>query len=269
MQTLVAIGGGIKWKNPVILQEFIQRAGGAKAHIVILPQASREEDTGKFYQNEFKKLGVKNPIALEFTQRINAEHASHIKAIRNATGIFFGGGTQMRIAALLGGTKLEDEILQAYHRGAVVSGTSAGTAILSTLMLAYGKPGATPREGMAQFSPGLGFTTKIIFDQHFRERDRFGRLAYAVSMHPGMLGVGVDENTAAIVTNDSLITVAGSGAVTIVDGKELVDTDTPEITSGSKPVSISGLKVHILTHGCSFDIKKRKATLVKKFSSDD
>jgi cyanophycinase len=131
---------------------------------------------------------------------------------------------------------------------------------MSKVMLAYGKGGATPRERIAQFSPGLGFTDRIIFDQHFRQRDRLGRLAYAISMHPGSLGVGVDENTCAIVEDDRHITVCGRNAITIVDGKEMQSTNAAEM-EGSRPVAVSGLKIHVLTEGCSFDMKTNKATI--------
>jgi len=132
--------------------------------------------------------------------------------------------------------------------------------VMSKVMIAYGKGGATPREGSARFSPGLGFTDKIIFDQHFRQRDRLGRLAYAISMNPGLLGVGVDENTCAIVENDSKISVLGRSGITIIDGQDMVSTNVAEM-EGSRPIAVSGLKIHVLTEGCSFDMKKREARI--------
>ena len=120
-------------------------------------------------------------------------------------------------------------------------------------MLSYGHGGPTPRERIAQFTPGLGFTDKIIFDQHFRQRDRLGRLSYAIAAHPGILGIGVDENTAAIVKDDRHIIVCGKNAVTIVDGKFLVASNVADVT-GSRPIAISGLTLHVLTENCSFDM---------------
>jgi cyanophycinase len=96
-------------------------------------------------------------------------------------------------------------------------------------MVAYGKDGPTPRERIVQFSPGLGFTDKFVFDQHFRQRHRLGRLIYAVATYPGTLGVGLDEDTAAIVEDDSVITVVGSGAVTLIDGSEMNYTDVADV----------------------------------------
>ena len=153
-------------------------------------------------------------------------------------------------------------MMDAYHRGVIIAGTSAGAAVMSKVMIAYGKGGPTPREGIAQFAPGLGLTDKIVFDQHFRQRDRLGRLLYLISAHPGLLGVGIDENTAAIVENASFVTVAGSGAVTIVDGSEIESTDVAEIEKGV-PVAVSNIRLHVLTSGCSFDIRTRKANIPK------
>lgn len=261
MTTLMAIGGAMDIEEPVIFKEFIQRAGGTKARIIVLPQASGVKETGRGYCEAFTRWGVKSkPISLEFRERLEADRKKHLDALRNASGIFIAGGTQVRITASIGGTEFEQELLRAFQRGAVVAGTSAGTAVMSKVMLAYGKSGATPRERIAQFSPGLGFTDKIIFDQHFRQRDRLGRLAYAISMHPGVFGVGVDENTCAIVEDDQRITVLGKNAITIVDGKEMESTNVAEV-EGSRPVAVSGLRIHVLTEGCSFDMKTRRATI--------
>lgn len=261
MTTLMAIGGAVDDEESILFQEFLKRAGGAKARIVVLPQASSMKNTGRGYCNVFKKLGARSmPVALEFRERKEADKIKHLEALRAATGIFLTGGTQMRITSIFGGTDFEQELLSAYRRGAVICGTSAGTAVMSKVMLAYGKSGMTPREGIARFSPGLGFTDKIIFDQHFRQRDRLGRLAYAISMHPGMLGVGVDENTCAIVEDERHLSVLGRSAVTIVDGKEMVSTTVPEL-EGSRPVAVSGLKIHVLTEGCTFDLRARQAMI--------
>ena len=261
MTTLMAIGGAVDFEEPIIFKEFIKRAGGAKANIVVLPQASRVANTGKEYCQVFQALGVKQkPVSLEFRKRATADKKKHLDALRNATGIFIAGGTQMRITAIIGGTEFEQELLAAYRRGIVICGTSAGAAVMSRVMLAYGKGGATPRKWLAQFSPGLGFTDKIIFDQHFRQRDRLGRLAYAISMHPGVLGVGVDENSCAIVEDNRHITVLGKNAITIVDGKEMVSTNVADV-EGSHPVAVSGLRIHVLTDGCSFDMKRREAQI--------
>jgi cyanophycinase len=266
MTTLMAIGGALDFEDPRIFQEFIQRAGGKEARIVVLPQASSLPETGREYGQVFKKLGIENkPVSLEFRDRSQADRKQHLDWLRQATGIFVAGGTQMRLTSLLGGTRFEEELLAAYRRGAVIAGTSAGTAVQSKLMIAYGRSGPTPREGIARFAAGFGFTDRIVFDQHFRQRDRLGRLVYAISMQPGALGVGVDENTAAIVEDDRKITVCGRNAITIVDGKDMKATNVPEITN-SRPVAVSGLVIHVLTEGCSFDLKTRTAAIPRVYA---
>jgi cyanophycinase len=266
MTTLMAIGGAVDSEESSIFLEFIKRAGGKDAKIVVLPQASSLRETGKEYCRVLKSLGLKNkPVSLEFRDRAQADRKNHLTLLRQATGIFIAGGTQMRLTSLLGGTQFAEELLAAYWRGAVIAGTSAGTAVQSKLMIAYGRGGPTPREGMARFGTGFGFTDRIVFAQHFRQRDRLRRLVYAISMHPGAFGVGVDENTTAIVEDDRHITVCGRNAITIVDGKNMKATNAPEITN-SRPVAVSGVIIHVLTEGCSFDMKTRIAWIPRELS---
>lgn len=264
MTTLMPMGGALdEVKKPEVLMEFINRAGGKRARIVILPQASQRRDTGREYVELFKAFGAKEAITLEFRSRDLVDAKENFQIIRKATGIFFSGGTQMRIAAIIGATQMESELLRAYQNGCVVGGTSAGASILSATMVAYGRGGASPRERILQMSAGLGFTNKFIFDQHFRQRDRLGRLIYAVASHPGIVGVGIDEDTAAVIENDSKITVYGSGAVTIVDGKQITGTDIAEVENGGA-VAVSNLVVHVLTRGSVYDGKTRHASIPLK-----
>jgi cyanophycinase len=260
MQTLMPIGGAMDQENPALVQEFIRRAGGDSARVVILPQASELAETGAVYVRQFLELGAEQAISLDFRSREQAGTPENLDLLRSASGIFITGGTQMRLAALIGGTPLEQELLAAYQRGCLVGGTSAGASILSKTMIAYGRSGPTPRERIVQFSPGLGFTDKFVFDQHFRQRDRLGRLIYAVACHPGVIGVGIDENTAAVVEDDDRITVYGSGAVTIVDGSQISATNVAEAGSRSA-VAVTDLTVHILTQAGTYQRQTRQASL--------
>ena len=258
MTLLMPIGGNENDKKPVVSKEFIRLAGGEKADIVVLPQPSVLEDIPEYYVQHFLSLGARSVKSLDFRSRAEAHLDEYVEVIQNATGIFISGGTQMRLPAIIGGTNVETAIFEAYRRGVIVSGTSAGASVMSKVMIAYGKGGSTPREGIVRFTPGLGLTDKIILDQHFRQRDRFGRLLYAVSAHPGLLGVGIDEDTAAIIEDEAKITIVGTGAVTVVDGNELASTNVAEAEKG-KPVAVSNLRIHVLTAGCSYHIPTRKA----------
>lgn len=261
--TLMAIGGAINMKNPAVLREFIRRAGGNAARIVILPQASSLADTGEYYTSQLLALGAESVKVLEFRRRNEAGTPEQIQMLRDATGIFISGGAQMRLSVLFGGTALETALHAAYQRGCIIGGTSAGAAILSKVMIAYGKSGPTPRERILQFAPGFGFTDKFVFDMHFRQQDRLGRLIYAISAYPGSLGVGVDEDTAAIVEDEISLTVCGSGAVTLVDGSQIQATDVAEVEKRG-PVAVSNLIVHILTHGCGYHRETRAALIPEK-----
>ena len=262
MTTLMPIGGNESHKKPVVLQEFVRHAGGEKADVVIFPQPSILEDTGSKYARLFLGLGARSARSLDFRTRAESFDDSFIKVVQSASGIFISGGTQMRLPSAIGGTPLEAALLDAYRRGVIIAGTSAGAAVMPKVMIAYGKGEPTPRERIAQFAPGLGLTDKIVFDQHFRQRDRLGRLLYLIAAHPGLLGVGIDENTAAIVEAENSITVTGTGAVTIVDGSEIESTNVAEIKRGGA-VAVSGVRIHVLTKDCSFDVSTRKASIPK------
>ena len=260
MTTLMPIGGNESHKKPIVLQEFVQRAGGENADIVIFPQPSILKKTAEDYARLFLDLGARSTRCLDFRSRAESSADGFLKAVQSASGVFISGGTQMRLPSVIGGTSLEAALLDAYKRGVIIGGTSAGAAVMPKVMIAYGKGGPTPREHIAQFTPGLGLTDKIVFDQHFRQRDRLGRLLYLIAAHPGLLGVGIDENTAAIVEDESSITVTGTGAVTIVDGSGIESTNVAEVQSGAA-VAVSGVRNHVLKSGCCVNVSTRKAII--------
>lgn len=256
---IIPIGGAEEKENDrAILARFVELCGGADADIVVIPTASKLRGTGPRYEEIFGDLGVGRVAVMDFDTRRDADEPSRVERIEQATGVFFTGGNQLRLSTLIGGTAVAKAIRVCNARGTHVAGTSAGAAFLSEHMIAFGEEGPTPIAGMVRLAPGLGLTNRFVIDQHFRQRDRLGRLAYAVATHPGLLGVGVDENTAAIVENDSKISVIGKHAVTIVDGKNITASNVAEVIA-SRPIAISGLQVHVLTPGCTFDIRKRTA----------
>ena len=127
-------------------------------------------------------------------------------------------------------------------------------------MISMGESGGTPRRRLVQMAQGLGFAPDLVIDQHFRRRDRMGRLLTALSYNPEPLGLGVDEDTAAMIDADGVITVLGSGAVTVVDASGLRFTDSHAVHRG-QPVAMLGLKVDFLTRGCRYDVKQRAAVV--------
>jgi len=142
--------------------------------------------------------------------------------------------------------------------GIAVAGTSAGAAFICEHMIAFGDEGSTPIAGSVRLAPGLGLTNRFIIDQHFRERDRLGRLLTALAYNPFAVGVGLDEDTAAFIAPDNTVDVEGSGAITVVDASEVQFSSMDHIVEGT-PVCLLGVKLHILTKGATFNLHSRRA----------
>jgi cyanophycinase len=126
-------------------------------------------------------------------------------------------------------------------------------------MIAYGEDGAVPRANLVTLAPGLGLTNRMVIDQHFRQRDRLGRLLTALAYNPFAIGVGLDEDTAAFVGPDETLEVVGSGGITIVDGAG-VEFSSMDQATDHEPVCLLGLRLHILTAGASFNLYTRVAS---------
>ncbi|HEY2887709.1 MAG TPA: cyanophycinase, partial [Candidatus Limnocylindrales bacterium] len=187
--------------------------------------------------------------------RQQANDEAYVGQVRDATGIFLTGGNQLRLSATIGGTKLAQAIVDRHLAGAVVAGTSAGASAMSSHMIAFGASGGTPKHRMAAMAAGLGLLPSVIVDQHFQQRNRLGRLLSIIAQNPSLLGLGVDEDTAGIVTPDGILEVVGRGSVTIVDGAA-AETDAWEIR-GHRPLMISGVRLHALPGGYRFDLRHR------------
>jgi cyanophycinase len=108
-------------------------------------------------------------------------------------------------------------------------------------------------------APGLGLTNRVIIDQHFRQRDRLGRLLTALAYNPFAIGIGLDENTAAFIGPDDTFEVVGGGALTVVDPSELEFSSMAKVRKND-PVCLIGLRVHILDHGSTFNLTTRVAS---------
>ncbi len=257
---VVPIGGAERKKrNPLILERFVALAGGNDGRIAILPTASEMDDTGPRYVELFEDLGIGSAVSLPINQRAEAEDEGLIAELEEATGIFMTGGNQLRLSTILGGTAVAKTIRHRSAEGVTIAGTSAGAAIMPEHMIAGGTPGATPTPNKVTLAPGLGLTNALVIDQHFRQRDRLGRLLAALSYNPFMTGIGLDEDTAAFIGPDGVFEVVGSGAVTVVDPSKLEYSSMGQAMRG-EPVSLIGLRLHILTHGDRYDTVSRKAT---------
>jgi cyanophycinase len=256
---IIPIGGAEEKENsPAILKRFVMLAGGDGADIIVIPTASQLHDTGARYERIFGELGAGRVQALDFDTRRDAEEPSRIERLRRATGVFFTGGNQLRLTTLIGGTSVAKSIRVLNAAGMPVAGTSAGAAFISEHMIAFGDEGSTPRAGSVRLAPGLGLTNRFIIDQHFRQRDRLGRLLTALAYNPFAVGIGLDEDTAAFIAPDNTVHVEGSGGITVVDAAEVSFSSMAETEEG-RPVCLLGVKLHVLTSGATFNLHTRTA----------
>jgi cyanophycinase len=253
---LMPIGGAEdKLDDKIILSTFAHLAGGKRARIAIVPTASSIETAGLRYKALFLGMGVEQAEVVYIGSREDANSDDVIDHVNEATGIFLTGGNQMRLSAMIGGTRFEQVVRQANEQGIVVAGTSAGASILSAHMVALGASGGTPKLRMAQMVAGFGLISNVIIDQHFRQRDRIGRLLALVASNPGLLGLGIDEDTAAIIDSNGTIEVIGRHSLTIVDGSEMF-SDIFQVKAYGE-ITISNAKLHVLTPGRRFDMVTR------------
>ena len=257
---IIPIGGAEdKDANPSILQRFVELCGGSEADIVVIPTASRLKDTGPRYEELFRGMGVAQVEVLDFDTRRDCQEEGRLARLARASGIFFTGGNQLRLSTILGGTHVARTIRLRNAQGVTVAGTSAGAGFLSEHMIAFGSEGSSPRASSVRLAPGLGLTNRFVIDQHFRQRDRLGRLTAALAYNPFAIGIGLDEDTAAFISPDDTLEVEGSGAVTVVDAHDLQFSSMAHAEEDD-PVCMLGLGVHILIAGATFNLHTRRAS---------
>ncbi len=257
---IIPVGGAeVKENNPQILSRFVELCGGANARIAIIPSASRLLETGPKYERIFMALGAESAVSVDFETRKDASDPKRLAVLDGVSGIFFTGGSQLRLATLLGGTPVAKKVRELNAHGVHVCGTSAGASFMSEHMIAFGEEGSTPIAGNVRLAPGLGLTNRFIIDQHFRQRDRLGRLTAALAYNPFAIGIGLDEDSAAFISPEQKLEVGGSGAVTIVDATDLEFSSMDQADEGS-PVCMLGLRVHILVAGSTFNLHTRVAS---------
>jgi len=254
-RTLLIIGGAEdKLGRSVVLRRFVRLAGGRSSRIVVIPTASSfTTEASALYRSVFARLKAGPDVQIVHpATRAAAASPEMVTAIDAATGVFMTGGSQLKLSQNIVGTEVGDAIHRAYRRGAVIAGTSAGASIMSQFMISLGDEGVTPRQRSSQLSAGLGLLNGVVVDQHFDQRGRYGRLLSIVANSPSLLGIGIDENTAAEIRDERLMSVVGSGAVFVLDARAAV-TDAPDARRGA-PLLVSGAVVHTLPTGATFDL---------------
>jgi len=262
---LFIVGGGSQ--SDSLVARFVQLAGGrGHARIAVVPMASGDaQASGDEKAAQLRDFGADAFVLL--VTRAQAESASTARRLDNVTGIWFTGGDQTRLAPVLHGTPTLAAMHARYRAGAVVGGTSAGAAVISDSMLTgnqhppgdtlgyYGDEYPTIARGVIEIVPGLGFLSGVIVDQHFVRRERNNRLFAVVLERPSLLGAGIDESTALEVGPDGSWTVRGDGAVVVYDAR------AARITAPGRALGASGVRLHLLPAGTTFDPKTGRVSL--------
>lgn len=259
-KTAVLVIGGAEDKvhGREILQTFFSRAGSTDAHIAIIPSASREPAIiGARYLSIFEEMGAKQIEVLDIRDRQQCEEPYIQQCLESCTGVFLTGGDQLRLCGVLADTPVMATIrLRVQRHELTLAGTSAGAAVMGHHMIAGGGSGESPNRSLVDMATGLGILPEVIVDQHFQNRNRMARLISAIATHPDRLGIGIDEDTCALVEGDGMLQVMGKGTVTIVDPGEVCYTNQQQV-GATDPLSMHNLRVHILSYGDRYHLQQR------------
>jgi cyanophycinase len=252
---LIAIGGyeqkqaGGDMADDMILRRFVDELP-KDGMILVLPIASEEpEEAAQEYLALFRELGAARVETLNILDRHQANDEESLRLLNEAAGVLFTGGDQLRLTSLLGGTAFLRRLKERYTTERfVIAGTSAGAAAMSTPMIYQGRNNAGMKKDEIHVTTGLEFLHDVAIDTHFVARGRIVRMAQIIATNPACIGLGLEEDTAVVVTEGSELEVIGSGIVIIVDGISISSTNIHEIDPG-EPFTIRDLKVHMLGRG--------------------
>ena len=254
---LIIIGGAEDKKGDKEILKKVAEFVNKEDMILIATVATEypEKSFEKYYK-VFSGLGIKRIEKLDISSREDACSRKNIDLIKKCNLLFFTGGDQLRITSILGGTPVYDALKEICSEGKVIAGTSAGASVMSHTMIVQGEDEESPRKCTLKMSPGLGLIDSVIIDQHFAQRGRIGRLLTAVAQIPEVLGIGIDEDTAIVVSDVGIAEVIGSGAVYFLDGTSIIYSNVSEQYS-DEVLSMFNIKLHVLKEGNKFDLIKK------------
>ncbi|HEX8609909.1 MAG TPA: cyanophycinase [Telluria sp.] len=249
---LLIIGGSEDREHDMpVLTRFVELSGGPGQPVAVITAASEiGDEVFEMYRVAFAELGVTHMSHVHLDSPKEAGSEKLLARIREAKGIFITGGDQKRLLEMIGGTLIHAEIASAYANGACIAGTSAGASAMSRFMLAEGKAELEPEKGAIRLSPGLGLVERVVFDQHFAQRKRLPRLLSILAERPDLYGIGLDEDTALLISPGRGIDVIGDGAVTLIDGLNMI-SNIDALDKGDVPRLID-VRLHLLPSGTRF-----------------
>lgn len=264
---LLIIGGG--GRPDYVMKRFTDLAAQhGMGKIIVIPNASASPlRTGRSHAGQIAEL-CENEVTFFNVTPENVNEDSTLKFFDGTGGIFFSGGVQSRLTNLLTGTRLLERIREIYREGGILSGSSAGAAIMSEIMISGGKKRHADEDSDSKHVypyiegdyietiGGFGFMPGTIIDQHFVKRERLSRLISLVIENPDHIGIGIDEETAILRKPDNTFEVLGKNSVLIFDATA-ADV-TPFDPAKSYLLAAADMRFHILTEGQKFDLKTLK-----------
>ena len=254
---LIALGGG---DDEGLIKLIRSKICELTAHIEVIatatPQPSDAVSSGNAYKEAFEELGCSNVRFMRIDEDHPADAPENLQRIGNASVIFFTGGDQVRLANFLNGTELLNTMRRRYRtEDVIISGTSAGAAIMSDRMIYDGYGHYSLIKGEMKTTEGCSFIKHVYIDTHFAERGRFGRLAHAVAHDPEYIGIGLSEETGIIIKGGDQVEVFGPGVVTIIDGGDIRFSNTRAVEE-NEPIAVDNLKMHLLVHGYRYCLRE-------------
>jgi len=260
---LVLMGGAVQPRGAA-LGAFLDLCDGRDGgRVVAFTTASHNAlRSAHAWTRDFAQAGVHNVEIPIVDRRDRAQDSRIADLVREARGIFLGGGDQVHLMATLGGSRVGAAIRDAYAAGAVVAGTSAGAAALTETILAGGETDGAGALVDMYLGPGFGLLGfRAVIDTHFAERRRLQRLFVAISGNPELMGLGIDEDTA-LVVRGHLGVVHGSGGVTFVDGRGVRFDNADEAKRTGAGLTLSYLRVGLVGPGYEFNLRERELEIL-------
>ncbi len=258
---LIPIGGGEdKEGRKSILNRLIDETRRREPSIEIITTATDDpEEVGNHYIRAFRDIGIRDIGTIDIHKRDEACDERYMDRLKRCDAVLFSGGDQLKLSTLLGGTAVLRLIQERYcdDDDFVVAGSSAGAAAMSATMIVSGSSRDALIKGELQLTNGLNFINNVFIDTHVTQRGRVGRLIQTVASNPAVLGLGLGEDTGAVIYDGRDVEIIGSGLVVIVDGGSIRYSDLTEVSDG-EAITIEGLKLHVLSRGRHFDLQKRR-----------
>lgn len=272
--TLIPIGGNedkgltddesydLDYVKDGILSHVVSQSGGKDARILVLPAASSiPVEVGNNYISAFNTLGCTDVTIIQTNSAEETDKPEHLELLKKSDCVMFSGGDQSKISRKIKDTKFHKILTKKYKTEKfVIAGTSAGAMAMAKEMIAGGSATEAFVKGAVRMFDGLSLIPQLIIDTHFIQRGRFGRVTEAVARFPKRIGIGLAEDTGLIIKDDCF-EVIGSGMVIVFDGRH-VRHNTHSILEKGTPMSLVGLKTHILSNGDRFNIKKKRVEVL-------